>query len=66
MKSFVISIIIPKNKKKRIAVLHKESERLKSGQIKEIIRGKRQNSTLGHYSMETPSNSKTKLFLGKN
>lgn len=31
----------------------------------EIIKGKRQNSTLGHYSMEMPYNPKIKLFLGK-
>ncbi len=43
---------------KGIAVLHKDRERLKSS-------GEKDNSTLGHYSMKTPSNPKAKLFLGK-
>lgn len=29
----------------------------------EIIRGKRQNSTLGHYSMEMPYNPKIKIIF---
>lgn len=47
-------------KKKRTVVLHKESERSELRQEMEIIRGKRQNSTLGHYNMEMPSNPKIK------
>lgn len=54
-----------KKKKKRIAILHKESERLKLRRIKEIITGNRQNSNLGHYSRETPSNPNIKLFFGE-